>query len=112
MPLLQRVEKRIATKSTILCVTGKYVAEVKHSLFVRKYVSCFIHNLLSCQRNEVFFSHKNLGTKVEDVIYDSLEGMIQCFKLAAHFSSEINLCTKSSFEILFQFPKVGALNPC
>jgi len=44
-------------------------------------------------------------------MYESLEGMIQCFELAAHFASEINLCTKSPFEILFQFPKVGALNP-
>jgi hypothetical protein len=44
-------------------------------------------------------------------MYVSLEGMIQCFKLAAHFASEINLFTKSSFEILFQFPKIGAMNP-
>jgi hypothetical protein len=44
-------------------------------------------------------------------MYESLEGMIQSSKLAVHFASEINLYTKSLFKILFQFPKVGVLNP-
>jgi hypothetical protein len=60
--------------STLRCVTGKYIAELKHSLFVRKYVSFCIHFPINCLRYEAFYNHK-LGTKAEDVMYESLEGM-------------------------------------
>ena len=73
-PLLQRVDKRITTKSTLRCVRGKYVAEIKHSFLISNSrrvlnVVCFLLGespasefYMLTFRNTLFHLHRQVGT--------------------------------------------------